>query len=129
MNKILLITKREYLSRVMKKSFLVMTILGPILIAAFYAIIIYLAMNDNIGNEVKKIAVVDHNGVLKKRMQNSEFIEFTYLDNALASDSAIYDNYYALLEVPDSVNTKDLVIKLGAEKIYHCKLKGQLNLK
>ncbi len=129
MNKILLITKREYLSRVMKKSFLVMTILGPILIAAFYAIIIFFAINDNIGNEVKKIAVVDNNGVLKKRMQNSDFISFTYINNEQAADTAIYDNYYALLQVPDTVNTKDLIIKIGSRENISLQTKGAIESK
>ena len=129
MNKILLITKREYLSRVMKKSFLVMTILGPILIAAFYAIIIFFAINDNIGNEFKKIAVVDNNGVLKKRIQNSDFISFTYINNEQAADTAIYDNYYALLQVPDTVNTKDLIIKIGSRENISLQTKGAIESK
>mgnify|MGYP006175410943 CR=1 FL=1 len=41
MNKILLIIKREYLSRVKKKSFIVMTFLTPLLIAGIYALIGY----------------------------------------------------------------------------------------
>ena len=38
MNKIKIIIKREYLTRVRKKSFIVMTILGPILICALWLI-------------------------------------------------------------------------------------------
>lgn len=45
MKKIALIIQREYLSRVKKKSFIVMTFLGPLLIAAMYALAIYLAVN------------------------------------------------------------------------------------
>lgn len=46
MNKIGLIIKREYGSRVKKKSFIVMTLLGPILIAAFYASAIYMGIQE-----------------------------------------------------------------------------------
>ena len=43
MLKIWLIIQREFLVRVKKKSFIVMTILGPILIAALMIVPIYLA--------------------------------------------------------------------------------------
>ena len=44
MHKIWLIIIREYLVRVKKKSFIIMTILGPLLIAALMITPIYLAM-------------------------------------------------------------------------------------
>ena len=43
MNKIGLIIKREYFTRVKKRSFIIMTFLGPLLIAAVYIIPILLA--------------------------------------------------------------------------------------
>ncbi len=45
MDKILLIIKREYLVRVRKKSFLIMTILGPLLMGALMVIPAYLTLN------------------------------------------------------------------------------------
>ena len=57
MNKIGLIVKREYLTRVRKRSFLIMTFLGPILMAAIYIIPIMLALNSH--EEHLRIAVVD----------------------------------------------------------------------
>ena len=47
MNKVALIIKREYSSRVKKKSFIIMTILGPLLIAAFYAAAIYIGIQQS----------------------------------------------------------------------------------
>ena len=47
MSKIGLIIKREYGSRVKKKSFIIMTLLGPILIAAFYASAIYVGIQES----------------------------------------------------------------------------------
>ena len=58
MNKIGLIIKREYLTRVRKRSFLIMTFLGPILLAAIYIIPIMLALNSSSGNQMR-VAVVD----------------------------------------------------------------------
>lgn len=57
MNKTLLIIKREYLTRVRKKSFLLTTILVPIIIIGFYAAIIAIAVSDT--DDQEKIAVID----------------------------------------------------------------------
>ena len=69
MNKIGLIIKREYLTRVRKRSFLILTFLGPILMAAIYIIPIMLALNSS--NENMRIAVVDE----------SHWFEDRFLDN------------------------------------------------
>ena len=56
MSKISLIIKREYLSRVKKKSFIIMTILGPILMAGIGVVPIYLSMQKA---EKQKVEVID----------------------------------------------------------------------
>lgn len=57
MNKIGLIIKREYLTRVRKRSFIIMTFLGPLLLAAIYIVPILLALNAP--DKKCTIAVVD----------------------------------------------------------------------
>jgi ABC-2 type transport system permease protein len=57
MNKIWLIIQREYLSRVRKKSFLIITILVPIVIIGFYVAIIGIAMSGS--SETQKVAIID----------------------------------------------------------------------
>ena len=59
MNKIGLIIKREYLTRVRKRSFIIMTFLGPLLLAAIYIVPILLAINASNESEKCTIAVVD----------------------------------------------------------------------
>lgn len=61
MNIILLIIQREYLTRVKKKSFIVMTILGPLLMGGLIAGFAYLSMNQ--GDSISMIRVVDETGV------------------------------------------------------------------
>ncbi len=80
MHKIWLITKREYLSRVSKKTFMVMTILGPLLIALFYAVIIGLAVNQKTGEKIKTIGVIDHSGVFANSLINPSKMNFVYAD-------------------------------------------------
>ena len=60
MNKILLVIKREYLTRVRKLSFWVLTLLVPILLVALYAIPIYLALKPL---EKSIVLVADESGI------------------------------------------------------------------
>jgi len=98
MNKIPLIIEREYMSRVKKKSFIIMSILGPILIAALYAVPIILATMDS--TEVRKIAVIDNDGELKDALKNNETIIYDFLGEKTVSDAKKElknSEYYALL--------------------------------
>ncbi|MBQ8959165.1 MAG: ABC transporter permease [Bacteroidales bacterium] len=70
MNKIGLIIKREYLTRVRKRSFLIMTFLGPILMAAIYIIPIMLALHS--GDEKMRIAVVDESHWFEDRFTDNK---------------------------------------------------------
>ena len=89
MNKIGLIIGREYITRVRKKSFIIMTIIGPILFAAIIIVPGWLATLED--DEVKEIAVVecDANGqpvpdslqFFRDVIPNKENLKFTYLNN------------------------------------------------
>src|SRR6266496_1926531 len=57
MNKILLVSKREFLTRVQKKTFLLTTILLPLIIFGFYALIIYFSVSSG---STLNIAVADN---------------------------------------------------------------------
>ena len=76
MNKIWLIIKREYLGRVRKKSFLVMTILGPLLLASIMIIPTYLA---NQNQEKRIIAVSYENSDITSQLIDSEYINFSFI--------------------------------------------------
>jgi ABC-2 type transport system permease protein len=75
MNKLLLIIHREYFSRVKKKSFLLMTILGPVLLAGLMVVPVWLAMRDKTDHQ---ILVLDHSGLFIDKLPNSKQIKFTY---------------------------------------------------
>lgn len=64
MNNTLLVISREYLTRVKKKSFLLTTILVPIIIIAFYAAIIYLTVKGD--DSSKSIAIIDNAGLFSQ---------------------------------------------------------------
>ncbi|MDD4748239.1 MAG: ABC transporter permease, partial [Salinivirgaceae bacterium] len=61
MSKISKIIQREYITRVRKKSFIIMTILGPILFAALMVAPMLMSKFDD-GTE-RKVAVVDSSSI------------------------------------------------------------------
>ena len=79
MNKIGLIIKREYFTRVKKRSFIIMTFLGPLLIAAIYIIPILLALHAD--NERRTIAVVDQSHWFERQFVSTETQNFIRLDD------------------------------------------------
>ena len=79
MNKIGLIIKREYFTRVKKRSFIIMTFLGPLLIAAVYIIPILLALHAD--NEKRTIAVVDQSHWFERQFVSTENQAFVRLDD------------------------------------------------
>jgi ABC-2 type transport system permease protein len=79
MNKILLIIEREFLSRVKKKSFLIMTILGPILFAGITIIPTWLAMRDSTQTTV---SVLDKSGLFAKRLKSNKETVFVSIDGS-----------------------------------------------
>lgn len=75
MNKIWLIIKREYLTRVRKRSFLVTTFLVPVFFAALI-VTPGLMMMDKSNDE--RIAVVDESGLFKDRLRDADGVYYKY---------------------------------------------------
>lgn len=67
--KILLVLKREYLTRVKTKSFILSTILTPVLLVAVMGLVIYLSISET--EVIKKVAIVDNSGVLYSRLSET----------------------------------------------------------
>src|SRR5690554_5601874 len=102
MNKTNLIIQREYLTRVRKKSFILMTFLGPVLIAGLMSLGIYLGMSDT---SVYNVLVVDQTpqimtdslsqqrSIFKNRFKETSQMKFQYTTTALSNaefDSSAY---------------------------------------
>ena len=99
MDKILLILKREYISRVQKKSFLLTTFLTPLLIGGLYGLAIYLAVNDT---ETRIINVIDESGLFEGKLQNRDGVEFKFINEPVEQARASVESgdFYALLYIP-----------------------------
>lgn len=110
MRKIRIIIVREYLTRIKKKSFIIMSILGPILMAALFIVPAWVANLED--DEVKLIAVVDSSRLFYHILPETEKIHFIYLDkqSLLEAEKDISKNhYYAVLYIPPMVLSSPIV--------------------
>jgi ABC-2 type transport system permease protein len=100
MNKILLIIQREYLTRVRKKSFIIMTILGPLLFAGSFAAIIWLSIRDS---DEKIIEVLDESGYFYQKFTSQGSLKYRYINTDLnqAKEKLPRSSTYGLLYIPD----------------------------
>jgi ABC-2 type transport system permease protein len=118
MNKISVIIKREYVTRVRKKSFIIMTILAPLLMAAIIIVPTVLMMNQK--GDLKKIAVIEQKSDLFKGViKNTNDAEFIYFGNAKFEDfkDSIYSKkYYGVLSISPEVINIPNAIELISEK-------------
>ena len=100
MNKIKVIIGREYLHVVKKKSFLIMTILGPIILATLMIVPTLIAVY---GKDKTTIAVVDETHIFSKlNSPNDKDISYVYVNGNLEDikKDVIDKKYTALLYVP-----------------------------
>lgn len=63
MNKVFLVIQREYLSRVKKKSFLIATLLTPLIFPAIMGVFVWIAAEEMKNQELRVIEVVDETGL------------------------------------------------------------------
>ena len=98
MDKIWLIIKREYLVRIRKKSFIVMTLLGPILMLLVMFLPIYLT---NQTQTERTVAISEQDFNLFNKLENTDYVKFVVTPVSIFSDLKLnFDDelYYALLE-------------------------------
>ena len=96
MNKTFLIIKREYITRVKKKSFIVMTIIGPLLMSLIFILPIWLAMGEK---TVHKIAVIDDSGITTDGdLHNTDYMKFDFPPMSIQrAKKDFYDTPYDII--------------------------------
>ena len=106
MNKILLIIKREYFSRVKKKSFLIMTFLVPLLIIGMYALIFALSIRG--GDNIPTVEVIDKSGIFNKALENKKSVKFerSGLSLAEARQKIINNEDAFILYIPANITSE-----------------------
>lgn len=101
MNHVGLIIQREYLSRVRRKSFIISTILMPVLMIGLMALPSLVAVLS--GPEEKSVAVVDNSGILEKAFVSSNGIKFEIASDVPLSDLKAREDLDAILVVPQNI--------------------------
>ena len=111
MNKIWLIIQREVMNRVQKKSFLIATILLPLIFPAIMAVLVYVAMEQKKNAAKNIVYYVDESGYFAP--DTSKFI-FKKFDGKIEDAKNVFklDDSYGLLYVPvfDLSDPKGLIL-------------------
>jgi len=87
MHKVLLGIQREYLARVKKKSFLIATLLTPLIFPAILAVFVWIAVEEKENQSLRVIEVVDETGLFF--MESSEQYAFSSSSKTLEEAKAL----------------------------------------
>lgn len=116
MNHLPLIIKREYLTKVKNKSFIIMTFVSPLIMVALIAVVAYLSQLNN--DKDRSISVLDETGVLSEVFVDTEHTKYTILtDENLESAKALVkvNEDFGLLYIENSI---DIINVLPKVKFY-----------
>jgi ABC-2 type transport system permease protein len=99
-NKVLLVIKREYLARVKKRSFLLATLITPLVFPTILGVFLWIAMSDIQQDSLRIIEVVDDNNTFF--LENNDLYMFSYggLDRDDAKELVQKGKRYGFLYVP-----------------------------
>ncbi|WP_423146266.1 ABC transporter permease [Rubrolithibacter danxiaensis] len=116
MKKTLLIIRREYLSRVRKKTFLLMTFLVPALIIGMYALIFALTISGSDTNT--QINVIDDSNIFTGKFKDTKTLHFITVDEKLneAKSQLTKEGEAFLLYIPEKADKGTPVQLFGGKK-------------
>lgn len=128
MSALSIIISREFKERVHKKSFIVTTILAPILMVALMALPALISYFSTPG--LRKIAVIDHSGIvlpdLLKSAQDVEYLTFVPTDESL--DKALAnENYQDVLVIGADIDENPSNVKLYNHETGSVEIENQIN--
>ncbi|MCB0661417.1 MAG: ABC transporter permease [Saprospiraceae bacterium] len=108
MQKLWLIIRREYLTRVRKKSFILGTLLTPILLGVFFMVVGLIFSYE--GDESKTIAIIDEGNILEKKISDTKNLYFQFPNKDLQTLKTAVENgeFDGILVIP---KLSDLYVK------------------
>lgn len=111
MNKVLLIIQREYITRVRKKSFIIMIFVVPFLILAMSGIIGLIAKNSSDINNLEIVKVIDSSGVFAGKFHDVKNIKFQDVKQSLEGlkPELKQDESFSALKIPVNYSAKNAV--------------------
>ena len=114
MNRLSLVIQREYLTRVRKKSFIILTILMPFLIVALSLVPLWLStLNDG---SVKNVAVIDNTGVYAPLLESNNQYTFQIVGDANVQEVRAGGDVFAILQITDDLSTNPNAVSITSEK-------------
>lgn len=116
MTSLSLIIQREYLTRVRKKSFIILTLLMPFLIVALSLVPLWLStLNDG---SIKNVAVIDNTGIYAPLLESTDQFEFQIIGKAdqQDSESRLGKDIFAILQITNDLNKDPRAVSLTSEK-------------
>jgi len=116
MNKALLIIKREYLTRVRKRTFLLITFLSPLLFALIFIVPILIS---ELTSSENSVYVIDKSGYFEDQLPERENVRYNYLGKVpgKGSETLLQDNPSSfILKIPDFSLDSPKDIKIISDK-------------
>jgi len=109
MNHISLIIKREYLTKVRNRSFIIMTFLSPLIMVGVISLVAFLSQLNN--DTVHTISVLDESGLFLNQFEDDNNLRFQMLTDVsleVAKKSAEDGENYGLLFIPKIDSIEEL---------------------
>lgn len=106
MDKIWLVIQREYLSRVKKKSFLLATLLTPLIFPAIMGIFVWIALEEKDNQSLRIIEVVDESNLFFLESSEQYAFSFSSRDPEEAKNLVKNGDRYGYLLIPE-IDLKD----------------------
>jgi len=128
MSKISLIIKREYTTRVMKKSFIILTLLTPLLFAGMITVPLWLSSLKD--SNKKHIVVIDKTNLYHKVLKNNESYVFEFVDKPveeIKKKNADNKEFAALLVINGDLTKNPTAVTIYSTEQVNLELKTYIS--
>ncbi len=100
MEKLWLIIRREYLTRVRRRSFILATFLTPVAMAVFFTVVFFIFSYES--DDVRRIAIIDEDNILEKSIKDEEnlYFQFVEVDLGILRENFSEFDYDGILVIP-----------------------------
>ncbi|SEA17673.1 ABC-2 type transport system permease protein [Porphyromonadaceae bacterium KH3R12] len=116
MNRLGLVIQREYITRVRKKSFIILTLLMPLLMVALSLVPLWLStLNDG---SVKNVAVIDNTGIYAPLLKSTDAYQFQVIGGSEQQEpeSRLGKDLFAILQITEDLNKNPRAVSLTSQK-------------
>ncbi len=116
MNTLGLVIQREYSTRVRKKSFIILTLLMPLLMVALSLLPLWLStLNDG---SVKNVAVIDQTGIYAPLLKSTDLYQFRIIgeQEENKAESRLGNDLFAILHITGDLHENPRAVSITSEK-------------